>query len=78
MHRDTPDAATPRMNDSCWNETRSCQDDALVRNKELRKIVFGNWNRTITNSFLEMGKSGSNVPNVFKGSSLTGHHIHGC
>ena len=28
------------------------------------------------NSFLEMGKSGSDVPNVFKGTSLTGHSVH--
>ena len=50
-------------NDEFWNVTR------------LRAIIFRNWNKTITNSFLEMGKSSSNVPNVFKGSSLTGHRI---
>ena len=49
----------------------------LVRNKKLRTIVFGNWNKTRTTSFLEMGKSCSNVPNVFKGSSLTGHRVCG-
>ena len=27
------------------------------------------------NSFLGMGKSSSNIPNVFMGSSLTGHRI---
>ena len=70
--------ATPQTNNSCWKETRSCQDDALVHNKKLQTIVFGNWNKTITNSFLEMGKSSSNVPNVFKGSSLTGDHVRGC
>ena len=48
----------------------------LERNK-FRTIIFGNWNKTRTNSFLEMGKSSSNVPNVFKGLSLTGHRIHG-
>ena len=45
----------------------------LVRNKKLWTIVFGNWNKTRTNSFLEMGMSSSNIPNVFKGSTLTGH-----
>ena len=48
----------------------TCQDDALVRNKKLRMIVFENWNKIITNSFLEMGKSSSNVLNVFKGSVI--------
>ena len=43
----------------------------------LRTIVLGNWSKTRTNSFLEMGKSSSNVLNVFKGSSLTGHHVKG-
>ena len=43
----------------------------LERNKKLRTIVLGNLNKTRTNSFLEMGKSSSNVSNVFKGSSLT-------
>ena len=38
-------------------------------------IMFGNWNKTRTNSFLEMGKSSSNVPNVFKASSLNGHCV---
>ena len=69
---------TPQMNDSCWNKARYCQDDALIRNKKLQTIMLGNWNKTIINSFLEMGKSCSNVPNVFKGSSLTGHSNHGC
>ena len=45
----------------------------LEHNKKLRTIVFGNWNETRINSFLEMWKSRSNVPNVFKGSPLTGH-----
>ena len=40
-----------------------------------QRYIFGNWNKTRTNSFLEMGKSSSNVTNVFKGSSLTGHHV---
>ena len=53
--------------DSCWNKTRSYQDDELVCNKKLRKIVFGNLNKTITNAFLEIGKSSYNVLNVFKG-----------
>ena len=47
----------------------------LKHNKKFRMILFGNWNKTQTNSFLEMGMSSSNVPNVFKGSSLTGHHV---
>ena len=34
-----------------------------------------NWNKTRTNSFLKMGKSSSNVLNVFKVSSLTGHCV---
>ena len=38
-----------------------------------RTIDFGNFNKTRMNSFLEMGKSSSNVPNVFEGSPLTGH-----
>ena len=48
----------------------------LVHTKKLWMIVFGNWNKTRTNSFLEMGKSSSNVSNVFKGSSLTGGHVY--
>ena len=44
----------------------------LERNKKLRTIVFGNWKKTRTNSFFEMGKRSSNVPNLFKGSSLRG------
>ena len=40
----------------------------LERNK-LRKIGFENWNKTRMNYFLEMGKSSSNVPNVFKGTA---------
>ena len=48
----------------------------LERTKKLRTIIFENWNKTRTDSFLEMGKSSSNVPNVFKGSSLTGHRFH--
>ena len=46
-------------------------------NQKLRIIVFGNLNKTRANSFLEMGKSSSNVPDLFKGLSLTGHRIHG-
>ena len=34
-------------------------------------VWFGNWNKTRTNFFVKMGKSSSNVPNVFKCSSLT-------
>ena len=49
----------------------------LERNKKLRIIIFWNWNNTRTNSFLEIGKSNSNVRNVFKGLSLTGHRIQG-
>ena len=64
------------MNNSCWNKTRSCQHDAFwYITKKLRTIVFGNWNKTRMNPFLENGKSSSNVPNVFKGSSLTGHRV---
>ena len=44
-------------------------------NKKLRKIVLRKWNKTRTNSFLKMGNSSSNVPNVFQGSSLTGHRF---
>ena len=44
----------------------------LECNKKLRMIGFVNWNNTRTNSFLEMGKSSSNVRNVFKCLSLTG------
>ena len=47
----------------------------LKRNKKLRMLIFGNWNKTRTNSFLDMWKSSSNVPNVFEGSSLTGHRV---
>ena len=47
----------------------------LVNNKKLWTFVFGNCNKTRTNSFLEMGKSSSNVPNVFKGLSLTGYRV---
>ena len=53
-------------NDEFWNVTRSS-----------RMIVFRNWNKTRTNSFLEMGESSSNVPNVFKGLSITGHPVRG-
>ena len=48
----------------------------LVCNKKLRMIMFGNWNKTRKYSFLEMGRSSSNVPNIFKGS-LTGHLVRG-
>ena len=41
--------------------------------KKLQMIVFGNWNKTTTKFFLEIGKSSSNVQNIFKDSSLTGH-----
>ena len=47
----------------------------LEHNKKLRTIVLGNWNKTSMNSSLEMGKNSSNVLNVFKGSSLTGHRV---
>ena len=52
-----------------------------VKNDEFRNVdwIFerlGNWNNTRTNSFLEMGKSSSNVQNVFKGSSLRGQRVH--
>ena len=47
----------------------------LLRNKKLRTFVFVNWNKTRMNSCWEMGKSSSNVPNVLKGSLLTGHRI---
>ena len=40
-----------RMNDSCWNKTRSCEDDALVRNTKLRTIVFGEFEQN-NNKFL--------------------------
>ena len=66
-------------NDSYRNETihlqirRKQEWWILECNKKLRTIVFGNWNKTRTNSFLKMGKSSSDVMNVFKGSSLTGH-----
>ena len=47
----------------------------LERTKRLRTIIFENWNKTRTNSFVKMGKSTSNVPNVFKTLSLTGHRV---
>ena len=54
----------------------------LERNNDTFWKLEGNkddefWNKTRTNSFLEMGKSSSNVSNVFKVSSLTGQRIHG-
>ena len=51
---------------------------AMWQLPQLRMIIFENWKKTRTNSFLEMGKSSSNVPNVFNGSSLTGHRVRGC
>ena len=63
-------------NDTFW-KLEGNKDDFLEHNKKLRTIVFWNWNKTTMNSFLEMGNSSSNVPNVIKGSSLTGHRISG-
>ena len=63
------------QSDTFWKLEGNKNDEFLER--KLRMIVFENLNKTTTNSFLEMGKSSSNVPNTFKGSSLTGHRIRG-
>ena len=54
-----------------WNETRIMLFGTKQEVKN--EFIFVNWNKIRRNSFLEMGKSSSNVPNVFKGLSLTGH-----
>ena len=51
------------------------KNDEFLEHDKLRTIGFRNWNNTRTNSFFEMGKSSSNIWNVFKGSSLTGHRV---
>ena len=48
--------------------------DAATRQHHEQTIH--NWNKTRTNSFLEMGKSSSNVLNVFKGSSWSGNLVY--
>ena len=56
-------------------QIRKKQEWWILERNKLITIIFGNWNKTRTNSFLEMGKGSSNVLIVFKGSSLTGHCV---